>query len=269
MRQWRLIYDCPTAGQRNMAVDDAILRSVGAGVSLPTLRFYGWQPFCLSLGYGQRARDVDLERLDTCGWQLVRRPTGGRAILHGDELTYSLALPEDHPIAAGGIIESYQRISSALLAGLEQLGARVSAERKADDAPELGAVCFEVPSHYEITVGGRKLLGSAQMRRRSGMLQHGTLPLTGDIARICAVLAYPDEMARQAARAQVRQRATTLEQALGQGIAWETVAEALATAFAAVFEVDLVFGALSAAEETLAQQLAAEMYGNDAYTLRR
>jgi lipoate-protein ligase A len=102
MRQWRLIYDFQGAGAsvvgaHNMAVDDAILTSVSGRDSLPTLRLYGWALPCLSLGYGQRAREADVARLAERGWEIVRRPTGGRAILHTDELTYSLALPIDDP----------------------------------------------------------------------------------------------------------------------------------------------------------------------------
>jgi lipoate-protein ligase A len=253
-----------------MAVDEAILRSVGAGESPPTLRFYDWQPFCLSIGYGQRVRDVDQTRLATAGYDLVRRPTGGKAILHGDELTYSLTLPADHPIAAGGIIDSYRHISAALLTGLESLGAQPHADRKADDAPELGAVCFEVPSHYEITVGGRKLVGSAQMRRRGGVLQHGTLPLTGDVARICDVLNYLDAATREEAKSQVRSRAVTLHEALGaEALSWQTVADALARAVAETFQIEFKTTGLSSTEGKVADQLAADVYGNPDYTLRR
>src|SRR6185295_7261954 len=95
MRQWRLIYDLPTTGAANMAADEAVLQAVSAGESMPTLRLYGWSPPCLSLGYGQKTRDVDFERIAANGWDVVRRPTGGRAILHVDELTYSVSLPAD------------------------------------------------------------------------------------------------------------------------------------------------------------------------------
>src|SRR5690242_13278 len=106
MRQWRLIVDSPMVGAYNMAVDEAIMLSVSDGKSLPTLRLYDWSPLCLSLGYGQRLRDADLYRIDTAGWQIVRRPTGGKAILHGNELTYSVAIPKDHELAQGDVVES-------------------------------------------------------------------------------------------------------------------------------------------------------------------
>lgn len=268
--QWRLLYDQPTPGARNMAVDAAVLAAVAAGAAPPTLRLYGWAPACLSLGYGQRAREADRERLAARGWSLVRRPTGGRAILHVDELTYSLALPLTHPLAAGGIVASYRQISAALLTALERLGAQPRAERAENTgAAPPGPVCFETPSHYEITVNGRKLVGSAQARKDGGLLQHGTLPLIGDIARICDALVYPDDAARAAAKTEVRARALTLAEALGRVVDWQTAADAVVQGFVAALGVTLTPGTLTPAERAAADRLAAEVYGSDAWTLRR
>lgn len=278
MRQWRLIYDPPTAGRYNMAIDEAILLAVGAGRTLPTLRLYAWEPPCLSLGYGQKASDVDFARAAALGWDVVRRPTGGRAILHTDELTYSVSLPAGDSIAAGDVVESYRRLSRALVAGLEKLGVNPQADRRAERAGGGGAVCFETPSHYEITVGGRKLIGSAQVRRQEGVLQHGSLPLCGDLGRINEVLVYPDEAARENAKPQVRARAATLEEAVyaltlsrggGQEINWNTVADAIVEGFAETFEIAFERGELSDAERTEAERLAVDVYGNEDYTRRR
>ena len=104
-----------------MAMDEAILEAVGRGESQPTLRLYAWEPACLSLGYAQPLADVDMPRLQAHGWELVRRPTGGRAILHTDELTYSVIAPLDEPRLAGGVLESYSRLAAALLEALRQL----------------------------------------------------------------------------------------------------------------------------------------------------
>lgn len=267
-----MIYDPPTRGARNMAVDEAILTAVAAGGVPPTLRFYQWKPACLSLGYGQRAREADLERLHERGWEIVRRPTGGRAILHRHELTYSLALPIDHPIAAGGIIESYRRISDALLTGLQALGLHANADRMADDA-HLTPVCFETPSHYEITVAGKKLIGSAQVRRKGGMLQHGSLPLTGDIADICDVLVYPDEAARAASKQDVRAHAATLVDGLCGGVGCPPLKSLLVEHISAAFGVDflarLTSRDLTPDEWAHAEQLEREIYGSDEWTFRR
>jgi lipoate-protein ligase A len=245
-----------------MAVDEAILNT-----GIPTLRLYAWSPACLSLGYGQKIADVDFERLSV---ELVRRPTGGRAILHADELTYSLALPAHDPIAADGVIESYRQISEALMAGLYDLGAHPSAGRRAERDTSHSPACFETPSHYEIMINGRKLIGSAQMRRKEGILQHGSLPLYGDIARICDMLTYPDDGSRERARTQMRERAETLSDALnGKVIRWETAAESLVNGFREVFEVDFVHGELTEVERVLAAQRVREKYANPEWTNRR
>lgn len=269
LRQWRLTYNYAALGACNMSRDEAILAAVSSGAAPPTLRLYGWQPPCLSLGYGQRSRDADTEHLAKYGWEIVRRPTGGSAILHADELTYSLALPIDHPLARGSVVESYERISAALLLALKRLGAHVEADHAGTESKLPNPVCFVTPSHYEITVGARKLVGSAQVRRQRGILQHGTLPLTGDITRICDALAYPDEAARDAAKAQVRASATTLEAVLGRVVDWQTAAETVAQGFAEAFNVVFQHADLTPAELSHAAELSHERFANPEWTFRR
>ncbi len=269
-RQWRLIYDKPAIGAINMAVDEAILWSVSEGLTPPTLRLYAWNPACLSLGYAQRIADVDLHRVEQLGWHVVRRPTGGRAILHTDELTYSIAVPLGHPLAAGSVVDSYRRISRALLAALQKLGVSPQADKRTDNhKAAVGPVCFEVPSHYEITVNGRKLIGSAQVRRRAGILQHGTLPLYGDISRICEVLVFEDELARENAKSQVLQRATTLEAAIGDILSWDEVAQAVIQGFSQTFDIEFQKDALIPEEQKQAEHYLQTMYGAESWTHRR
>ena len=269
MRQWRVIYDKPLIGSHNMAIDEAIMQAVAQGFSQPTLRLYAWQPNCLSLGYGQRIRDADLDRLQAKGWHIVRRPTGGKAILHGDELTYSVSLPKDHELAQGDIIESYRRISEALILSLQYLGLSPASEKQAKGNSGLGPVCFEVPSHYEITSNGKKLIGSAQVRRRDGILQHGTLPLFGDITRICDVLVYDNETECDQAKQSVAERATTLENVLGKIISWDEVANVIAEGFANSFDLEFEIGELSEYEVDLVNQFLDERYENPAWINKR
>ena len=272
MGQMRILQESEfRAGADNMAVDVAISEAVAARQQLPTLRLYGWKPFCLSLGYGQRLRDADRGALQARGWDLLRRPTGGKAILHGDELTYSLCLPIDHRLARGDVISSYRRLSVGLLRALLRLGLPASAAPKdtGSSQGEVGPICFEMPSPYEITVAGRKLIGSAQMRRKGVLLQHGTLPLRGDVARICDVLAFDSDAARDQARQSLRQRATTLAHALGRELDWSEVALALADSCAAAYDLEALPGALSESEAQRAAELTATRFGNPAWTDKR
>ncbi len=261
-RQWRFICDEPAAGRWNMAVDEAILNAVGAGVQLPTLRLYAWEPACLSLGISQAVSDADGAAIAGQRWDIVRRPTGGRAILHTDELTYSLSVPADHELAKLDIISSYRKISTALMIALDMLGANPQSERRTGPTIQKpNAVCFETPSHYEITSGGRKLVGSAQMRRKAGLLQHGTLPLFGDVARICDALHYDSEGERDTAKIMVKQRAATLADVIGRPVTWDEAAAAVADGFCAAFEADLIESTLSVAELDDATSLEAAKYG--------
>lgn len=261
--QWRLLRHAPASGVRNMAIDDAILELARKGAAPPTLRLYDWLPATLSLGLAQPLGDVDDERLGTYGWGVVRRPTGGRAILHVDELTYSVIGPNDEPRLAGGVLESYKRISGALMASLQALGLRVQQQPTSMISNgEAGPVCFEVPSDYEITLGGKKLIGSAQARRKGGVLQHGSLPLFGDIARITQALRYEDEAARQLSAERVRARAATAEEGLGRAPTYAEAAAAFVAGFSEALNIELIEGELSAEEEAAAAGYEAERYAN-------
>jgi lipoate-protein ligase A len=205
--------------------------------------------------------DVDRQAVRAAGYDLVRRPTGGRAILHIDELTYSLIVPEEDPRVAGGVVESYRRLSAGLVRGLERLGVEdIVADQRLENRGHEGPVCFEIPSDYEITVRGRKLVGSAQMRARGVVLQHGALPLFGDIARICPFLAsHPDSI-------RVRARAVIVDEVLGRAVGWDEAAEALAEGFAEALNLALEPGTLIPEEQARAQVLRAEKYATGQWT---
>lgn len=272
MRQWRVIIESEfTTGRRNMAIDGAILEAVSQGLQPPTLRLYGWKPMCLSLGYGQRIREVDMDGLRDQGWHLVRRPTGGKAILHGDELTYSVSLPIEHPLAYGDVVESYRRISRGLLQALQYVGLSPKSEHQGDGLRDKtkGPVCFEVPSHYEITVNDRKLIGSAQVRRKEGILQHGTLPLYGDVGRICDALAFETIEERLQQKDNVRNRAVTLAGVMDNPPSWETAAFAVERGFSEEFDLEMVRGNLSMWELEQTEDLLVEQFDNPDWTNKR
>lgn len=258
---WRLIVDDARDGAWNMAVDEAIVTAVGRGDSLPTLRFYQWEPPCLSLGRSQSDADVDTLACHRAGIHCVRRPTGGRAILHQNELTYSLSLPLSDPRAAGDIVESYRRLSEGLADGLRRLGLAIQRAQPGKAQTDAAPACFETLAGYEITVGGRKLLGSAQFRTRTALLQHGSLPLYGDVSAIVDFLSLAD-VAREAMRQRLRATATTVEQALGWRVPLADAAAALCRGITDALNVRLVEGHLSPEETDIANRLQAEKYAD-------
>ncbi len=268
---WRLIQTPPAPGAWNMAVDETLLEGMLDPGALPVLRLYAWQPACLSLGFTQSYLDVDRENLAVHGWEVVRRPTGGRAILHTDELTYAVIGPPDEPRLAGGVLVSYQRLSQALLQALQDLDLPVQTQPLPMLAPgsdPKGPVCFEVPSNYEITVNGKKLVGSAQARRREGVLQHGSLPLGGDLQRITQALKFPNPEKRLAAAARLLEHATTAEASLGHPLSWDTAAQAIVHAFAQVLNLELIPAQLTPAESDRVEALAESKYRAAVWTQR-
>jgi lipoate-protein ligase A len=266
---WRLITSPPATGVWNMAVDSAILQAVIQGQSPPTLRLYSWSPPCLSLGYNQPISDVDLERLQAKGWDLVRRPTGGRAILHTDELTYAVIGPKSDPRLDGGVLTSYQRLAQALAAALLSLDLPVrTLTEKGEDFDPRQPICFEFPSDFEITAGGKKIIGSAQARKQTGVLQHGSLPLWGDLSRITRVLHFQSTAERSAAAAALLNRAATVETVLGREISWENAAAAFQRAFSDVLNLDLQEAPLSQGEIDRARELVHSRYDDREWTFR-
>lgn len=270
MNMYRLIVHRPADGLWNMAVDEAILEAVSSKAAMPTLRLYDWQPACLSLGYSQSIQDVDQERLKARGWRIVRRLTGGRAILHVDELTYALIAPTDEPLVVGSLLESYNRIAGGLLKALEILGlpVEINAHTPGLNSNSAGPVCFEMPSAYEITFQGKKLIGSAQARRKLGVLQHGSFPLYGDLGRILQVLRFNSEEERKDALERLMNRATNAETISGKKLEWDLVAKVFVEAFTSELGMCFVEDELSKKELIRAHDLVEIKYSQDDWTGR-
>jgi lipoate-protein ligase A len=258
---WRLLLDPPAAGAWNMAVDEVLLDGVAAGGALPTLRFYGWAPACLSLGYFQPFEVVDVAACRRLGVDVVRRPTGGRAILHDRELTYSVALPLSLLGDDRAVLPSYHRVSLALERGLNRLGAPVvlAPAIAAQPGPDHGPVCFDRPSAHEILLDGRKLVGSAQVRRATAILQHGSILIEPRIDRLLACLRLPDGPAGR----------------IEDGVAGlaeigdfepAQIAGVLADAFAQEFGARLVASGLRSDERRDAEAMAASKYQTVTWT---
>jgi lipoate-protein ligase A len=267
---WRLIINAPAQGAWNMAVDEAILEATASASQPTTLRLYAWNPYCLSLGQSQSISDIDEQRLRAAGWELVRRPTGGKAILHADELTYCICASKDDPHVAGSVLDSYRHLSLGLLAALQNLGLSVNAEpqKAASERDTTNPICFEVPSDYEIKLNNKKIIGSAQARKANGVLQHGAIPLYGDISRITQVLAFKNDEKRDQAANQLHIRATNIAAASKDKVTWKQAAQALICGFGNALNVEIRIGRLSDLERGRAKQLVEEKYACDTWTRR-
>lgn len=189
---WRLMDTPPAPGAFNMALDAALMESVRAGAD-PVLRFYRWSPACLSLGRNQPAAGLyDEAAIRARGFDVVRRPTGGRAVLHDRELTYSVVMPEG---SLGSPRTAYATINGALVRGLARLGVGAGLQAAVGAravAPSL-APCFRDPAEGEVVVAGGKLVGSAQYREAGVLLQHGSLLLEDDQSAVTGLLIDPPD----------------------------------------------------------------------------
>jgi lipoate-protein ligase A len=256
----------PRPGAENMAIDQAI-GELYTVQQQPTLRFYRWAPACLSLGFRQRlARDVDQAACAALGIDIVRRPTGGRAILHDQEVTYSLVTASDDALVrSSSIVQSYRMISEALCVGLGRLGITLELAPRPAPHSATSAACFDLPSDYEITFNGRKLVGSAQSRQQNTLLQHGTILLHADTAAWTKVLRLPPMLDGPA----LAQRLIALDEALGYLPPFEAVVAALVHGFEQTWQIALEPGTLTAAESARAAELVREKYAAPAWTARR
>ena len=209
--RWHFFRTAPARGTYNMALDEALMRS-SERTGNAWFRLYGWDAPTLSLGRNQRARGhYDLESAKRLGVAIVRRPTGGRALLHHREITYSVAMPAR---SAGAAAAAYAFINEVLLDGLERLGVSATRATGTAHAPPGLRPCFDAPSAHEIVLGERKLVGSAQWRRGDTLLQHGSILVRDDQALIQQIMREPlDETPAAASLGDALGRDPTLAEA--------------------------------------------------------
>jgi lipoate-protein ligase A len=267
--KWRLVISEPADGPWNMAVDEAMLQAGVEGLIPPTLRFYAWQPPAVSLGFFQPLDEgISRSEIARRGFGLVRRPSGGRAILHNDELTYSVVVPEGAIKEGRSVMGSYRTLSRGIEAGLGLLGVGAEfAERKSPErmrAQGLPTVCFAKAAKCDMTVAGRKIVGSAQTRRRGVIMQHGSVPITMDPQEHLAVMPGGGEGAENHER--LRQSACGVAEALGRVVSFEELAQALAEGFRQNLGIELTPGELTDWELAQAHDLREHKYATEAWT---
>lgn len=221
-------------GAVNMELDGALARSLEEGRIPPTVRFYGWRPYALSLGYHQDEADVDAAALTRAGIDLVRRPTGGKAILHAHEATYCVVVPLGDQLPR----DVYRFINECLIRGLALLGIEASLSGASDDFRALyqdpaSLPCFTSSARSELLVGGKKLVGSAQRKMGPVILQHGSVLIGPAHRRIAEFLSERTRDARAAIERDLEAKTTDIEAILGRPVAYADVARALRQGFAA------------------------------------
>ncbi len=263
MDGWRFIDTGTRDGPTNMAIDRALLEGIERRTSPPTIRVYAWAPPTVSVGYGQDAsKELDLARCARDGVGVVRRPTGGRAVLHAGELTYSVAGPSGVPPLGDSIMTSYRAVARALVGGLEVLGVdaelapvptRPSRTRRCASPP-----CFASAGRFEILVGGKKLVGSAQRRGEGSVLQHGSLLIDGAHRGICDLARLGNEKHRERLRLSLASSTTDLESILGRPVCFAEVARAIRLGFAEAWRTEVTEGVLSNDENEAAKRHATE-----------
>lgn len=259
--EWRFIQTGFQDGATNMAIDEAMLIFHSKGLVPPTLRFYGWSPPAFSLGYFQKIeRVVDLERCRLAGVDCVRRITGGRAVFHDKELTYSIVASQRLPQVSGKVIESYLKISKGLLEGLALLGISAEMVEKPTKNRHTTAACFDAPSWYELVVDGKKLVGSAQTRKFGCVLQHGAILLDLDVDKMFELMAFPNEALRNRQKEIFKKKACSIKSVLDREVTYEELSQALFTGFEKSLDVKLIPGALTDKELELASRLREEKY---------
>jgi len=239
-------------GFTNMAIDEAIAQTVSK-TGKPTIRFYSWKPAAVSIGYFQGMKqEVNLEECRNQKIDAVRRLTGGGAVFHEEELTYSFSCPIESRIVSDNILESYKKICGALVNGFSEMGL------KAEFAPL-----------NDVVAEGKKISGNAQTRRFEAVLQHGTILLKVDVEKMFSILRVPDEKIKDKLVKSVKQRVTSLEQLLERNVSFEETAKAMKQGFEQEFEAKLVEGSLSEEEKQLAGKVKEERFSKEEWNFKR
>jgi lipoate-protein ligase A len=275
MNQWRFIFTGASDAFLNMALDEAILESCQKRYALPTLRLYLWKPPGISIGYFQTIeRTVDLRECEKSNVDVVRRMTGGRAVLHENEMTYSLcACCAEYPGLGRNTNETYQNVSFALLESLKELGIQAEWVKPQRERTALtgnsfvSRPCFVSNSRYEITVGGKKLIGSAQKRERNTFIQHGSIPLGN--GKVSLPEFSRDKNIRDNMKKKLEEKSTNLERILKRRVECQEVISALKRGFCRFFDVTMIEEELTQKELQAAQMLKEKKYATEDWNFRR
>ncbi|MCY8651348.1 biotin/lipoate A/B protein ligase family protein [Bacillus haynesii] len=273
---WRFIDSGRQDPAFNMALDEALLYWHSENKIPPTIRFYGWNPPTLSVGYFQNIeKEINLDAVKKHGLGFVRRPTGGRGVLHDQELTYSVIVSEEHPEMPKTVTEAYRVISEGILEGFRELGLdayfaipRTEKEKQSLKNPR-SSVCFDAPSWYELVVEGRKVAGSAQTRQKGVILQHGSILLDLDEDKLFDLFIYKNDRLRERTQRNFKQKAVAINELTKEKVTIEEASVAFKKGFEKGLNIHLEPYELTEEETEFVADLARTKYAADEWNYRR
>lgn len=273
---WRFIDTGNSSPSFNMALDEALLDWHSTGDFPPVIRFYGWNPATLSIGYFQKVeKEIDMDAVKELNLGFVRRPTGGRGVLHEHELTYSVIVSEEHPDMPKTVTEAYRVISEGILQGFHLLGLDAyfsvpkTEEQKASLKNPRSAVCFDAPSWYELVVEGRKVAGSAQTRQKGVILQHGSILLDLDEDKLFRLFKYSNDRIKGKMQAAFKEKAVAINAITDKQITIDMAKKAFKEGFERGLNIELQEYELTREQLAYVEKLAKERYENDEWNFRR
>lgn len=273
---WHYINSGKCSPAYNMALDEALLEWHSKGEIGPVLRFYEWAPATLSIGYFQGVeKEIDMEQVEKHGLGFVRRPTGGRGVLHEHELTYSVIVSEAYPNMPETVTEAYRVISGGLLEGFRNLGLDAhfsvpeSEREKAGLKNPSSAVCFDAPSWYELVVEGKKVAGSAQTRQKGVILQHGAILLSLDEDKLVSLFKFKSEELRDRVRRSLPKKAVAIDRLIDRPVTIGECIEAFSKGFETALDITLEPFELTEEQHRYVKEIENRKYGNDEWTFKK
>lgn len=259
MQAWRWIDTGSQDGAMNMAVDQALLESAPASGQC-MMRVYQWHPYCISLGYHQKSQSLDFELCRKAEIDVVRRPTGGRAVYHADELTYSVVIPENNPFYTTQLGDVYNRISQGLIKGLQQIGVPATWQKRSPDLrahykTSLSLSCFSAAARHEVMVDDKKLVGSAQRKLPQGVLQHGSILLGDEHLKLPDFFKNVSDDERTSMKETIGGKTMSIHQVLNRDLPLSDLRKALQSGMAEAFSVSFEEDGLTEEEAEKASSL--------------
>lgn len=274
--KWYYVNSGPCTPSFNMALDEALLDWHSEGLIPPVVRFYEWNPATLSIGYFQSVeKEIDMEAVERLGLGFVRRPTGGRGVLHEHELTYSVIVSEAYPNMPATVTEAYRVISEGLLLGFQQLGLDAyfsipdTDEKRQELKKPKSGVCFDSPSWYELVVEGKKVAGSAQTRQKGVILQHGAILLDIDEDKLIQTFKFASGALRDRVKASLSKKAVAINRISQNPVTIDECKVAFKKGFEDALQIELVEFTLTKEQEKYVQELEKKRYANDEWNYKK